>query len=132
MYREAEEMRERKEQQLRAQELELQRQRQQKILTERSEEMARAKQERELRNVFREVAQKLPDHISFIELGSALRKLGLFNSSDRRNNEEEARIQQSLWEVMDEEEAGWVHVDSYLRVMLPIMTSTEDVEDEEV
>lgn len=134
MYKEAEELRNRREQQQRERMLDIQHQMEQKILNERSEEMARTRQERLLRNVFEEVAQKQRDHINFIELGGAMKRLGLFKSNapqHERKNEEEVKIHEALWEVMDSEESGWVDMETFMWIMLPILTSTDDVEDEE-
>lgn len=135
MYKEAEEQRNRREQQQRERMLEIQHQMEQRILNERSEEMARTRQERLLRNVFEEVAQKQRDHINFIELGDAMKRLGLFKSNASqhvRKNEEEVKIHEALWEVMDSEESGWVDMEAFMWIMLPILTSTDDVEDDEV
>lgn len=90
-----------------------------------SKELRKHKCEKELETVFNEVAITRQYYIDYVQLGIAMKKLGLFKTSStsqqERRSEEEVKMHEQLWKALDPQETGWTDFESFAAIILPVM-----------
>lgn len=94
----------------------------------------KSKMDKMISLVFQQIDSQSKGHINYKQFGEGMKRLGLFMSGDsqvQRRTEQEVRIHEKLWRVIDPKEEGSIEFDSFKKIVLVILDPSAIVDEVE-